>query len=383
MRVLHLISSGGMYGAEAVILNLSQQLNRAGSDASFLGVFEHAGLPVPMLHEVAVRSGVPSTLLPCRGQMDRSMFRALRKHVELTGADVIHAHGYKADIYAFLALRGSHRPALVSTCHTWYDNDLAVRVYGAADRWVLRSFDQVVAVSAEVHSRLLGAGVAPAKVHLIRNGISLTPFQNAPQTRAARIATTSSLRVGLVGRLAPEKGVDIFLGAVARIANRFPDAHFVVAGDGPDRELLEAQIASLGLQGRAELLGPQTDMPAIYASLDVLVSASRQEGLPMALLEGMASGLPLIATRAGAVPEIVVEGETGLLVNVNDPVALADAIERVLTDREQCERFGSAGRQRVLDQFSAQRMASEYLKVYRAALEARGTASAGAQGGRG
>ncbi len=382
MRVLHLISSGGMYGAEAVILNLSQQLNEAGGDASSLGVFEHAGLPVPTLHQVAVRSGLPSTLLPCRGQIDRSMFRALRRHVELMGADVVHAHGYKADIYAFLALRGSRRPALVSTCHTWYDNDLAVRVYGAADRWVLRSFDQVVAVSAEVRARLLRAGVAPAKVHLIRNGISLTPFQNAPQVRAARAARSSSLRLGLVGRLAPEKGVDLFLSAVARIADRHPEAHFVVAGDGPDREALEAQIEGLGLQGRAELLGPQTDMPSFYASLDVLVSASRQEGLPMALLEGMASGLPVVATRAGAVPEIVVAGETGLLVDVNDPAALADAMERLVTHPELREQFGTAGKQRVLDQFSAQRMASEYLEVYQAALDARGTAAALPQGSR-
>ena len=102
----------------------------------------------------------------------------------------------------------------------------------------------------------------------------------------------------------------------------------------------------------------------------------------MALLEGMASGLPLVATRAGAVPEIVVEGETGLLVNVNDQEALSDAMERILTHPELREQFGAAGKQRVLDQFSAQRMASEYLEVYQAALEARGTAAAVPQGSR-
>ncbi len=374
MRVLHLISSGGMYGAEAVILNLSRELNAGEQHASSLGVFAHAGQPVPALHEVAARAGVASQLLPCKGQLDLAVLRAIRDEVDRVGADVVHAHGYKADIYAYLALRGAQRPALVSTCHTWYDNDLAVRVYGAADRWVLRSFDQVVAVSAEVRDRLLGAGVRGDKVHLIRNGISIASLENTVLTREHRASSGGGLRVGLVGRLAPEKGVDLFLRAAARLVDLFPEVTFVVAGDGPDRAALDGLLVELGLVGKAELAGPQTDMPEFYASLDLLVSASRQEGLPMALLEGMASGLAVVATRVGAVPEVVLNGQTGFLVEPGDPDRLAAGMERLLADSELRESFGLAGRRRIVEQFSAQRMAADYLSVYTQALSTRASA---------
>lgn len=371
MKVLHLISSGGMYGAEAVILNLSRELNDGQENASRLGVFAHHGQPFPALHEAALQRNVESVLLPCKGQLDLSVLERIRTAVFSGGVDLVHAHGYKADIYAFLALRGKHRPALVSTCHTWYDNDLAVRCYGAADRWVLRSFDQVVAVSDEVRARLLKAGVAKNRVHVIRNGIDVGPFSASGVAQARHKRSREQLRVGLVGRLAPEKGVDLFVRAAARVAGEFPHVCFVVAGEGPDRAVLDQLVDQLHLRGRVELVGALTDMPAFYASLDVLVSSSRQEGLPMALLEGMASGLPLVATRAGAVPEIVVDGQTGLLVDTGDEVQLADAIVRVLDDAELRTAFGASGRRRVLEEFSARRMAADYSYVYAEALSRR------------
>lgn len=378
MKVLHLISSGGMYGAEAVILNLSRALNDGGHHASSLGVFEHAGLPKPALHEAALRAELNSQLLPCKGQLDLSMLKGIRAEAERTEADVVHAHGYKADIYAYLAFRGSRRPALVSTCHNWLDTDRAVRVYGAADRWALRSFDQVVAVSPGVRERLLKSGVSKEKVHLIRNGIGMAPFAEAMKVREHRLADAGGgLRVGLVARLSPEKGVDLFLRAAARIADGFPHVNFVVAGDGPDRAVLEGLIGELGLTGRAELAGPQTDMPAFYASVDLLISSSRQEGLPMALLEGMASALPLVATRVGAVPELVIDGQTGILVETDDPEALATGLARLLADPELRSRYGLAGRDRVMEQYSAQRMAAEYIAVYDRALAGRTSAQKG------
>ena len=372
MKVLHVISSGGMYGAEAVILSLSKEWNASGRDLSCVGVFAHAGAPVPTLYEVAVQAGIASELLPCHGQIDRSFPKLLRSLASRIGADVVHAHGYKADLYTYAAFRGvRERPAIISTCHTWYDNDFAVRVYGALDRWVLRSFDQVVAVSEDVRRRLLGAGVKQQKIHLVRNGVVVEVFADAQQRRKARRGVDSSIRVGLVGRLAPEKGVDVFLRAASEVAARFPTAQFLIAGDGPDRATLQALLKDLGLLGRAELVGRQDDMPGVFASLDLLVSASRHEGLPIALLEGMASGLPVVATSVGAVPQVVQDGQTGLLVEPEDPKALGEAIARLLADPDEREAFGVAGRMRVMEHFSARRMASDYMAVYRDALAAR------------
>ena len=138
MKILHIISSGGMYGAEAVILNLSRTLNE-GSHASVLGVFSNSSNPNLQLHESAVREGIESHLIPCNGQIDRSVVASIRELVARTGADVVHAHGYKADVYVYFALRGTGTP-FVSTCHNWLKDGPLVSFYGMVDRFVLRNY---------------------------------------------------------------------------------------------------------------------------------------------------------------------------------------------------------------------------------------------------
>jgi glycosyltransferase involved in cell wall biosynthesis len=164
-----------------------------------------------------------------------------------------------------------------------------------------------------------------------------------------------------------EKGVDIFLTAAARVLDHFPIAKFVVVGDGPDRDKLDALIDKLSIRGSVRMLGRRDDMPAVYASLDLMVSSSRREGLPIAILEGMANRLPLIATPVGAVPTVVLDGSTGVLVPAEAPELLATGIIELLHDEARRERLGSAARQLVEDQFSAQRMTADYLRVYEAA----------------
>ena len=365
MKVLHVISSGGMYGAEAVILNMSRMLAEQGH-RSVVGAFSNSSNPNLQLHEAAAREGLESHLIACSGQVDRSTIAAIRGLAAETGADVVHAHGYKADIYSYLALRGRGVP-LVSTCHTWYDNDLMVTLYGRLDRMVLRGFERVVAVSDEVRQRLLKAGVRADRIRTVRNGIDLRPFDRAaPSLRG----DDPRLVAGLVGRLSWEKGVEIFLAAAARVLAEFPGVRFVVVGEGPDREKLELLLDELKIRGSAELLGRRDDMPAVYASLDLMVSSSRQEGLPMAILEGMASSLPLVASAVGEVPGVVEDGATGLLVPAEDAERLAEAILDLLRDGEKRRRFGAAGRRRIEQEYSAARMTADYLRIYGEAIAA-------------
>jgi glycosyltransferase involved in cell wall biosynthesis len=370
MRVLHLISSGGIYGAEAVILNLSSALNAGDENRSLLGVFSNTAHPNLQLHNAALKAGMESHLIPCRGQIDRSVPAAVRELARQTHADVIHAHGYKADVYTYLALRAMRIP-LVSTCHNWLDTDLAVRMYGAIDRRTLRRFDAVVAVSDEVRDRILRAGVRQDHIRLIRNGVNLRPFAAAQRMREAERHQGSPLTIGMVGRLSREKGGDVFLRAAAELVRQRPATRFSIAGDGPDRAILEQLIAQLGLGPRTSLLGRTDDMPGFYSSIDVLASASRQEGLPIALLEGMASGLPIVATSVGAVPQLVRDGETGLLVETENPVALASAMLRVVDDPLLRQSLGDHASRLIADEFSADRMAAEYVELYRHALAER------------
>ncbi len=366
MKVLHVISSGGMYGAEAVILNLTHAMREAGHE-SVLGVFSNSAQPNLQFYERAVSDGLAANLISCKGQVDPSVPAAIRALVKANAADVVHAHGYKADLYVATAMRGLPTP-LVSTCHTWYDNDLRVRLYGALDRWVLRRFSGVVAVSQNVVARLLGAGVRKDRVHLIRNGIDLRPFE-AAHSDATGSASGASLAVGLVGRLAPEKGVDLFLRAAARVLVELPQTRFFVVGDGPDRASLAALIEELKIGGEVSLLGHKEDMPAFYASLDLLVSSSRQEGLPIALLEGMASSLPVIATAVGAVPTVIDQDRTGVLVDAEDVDALAAAMLSLLKDAPRRARLGSAAHALIKQEYSATRMTADYLELYRRVLQ--------------
>jgi glycosyltransferase involved in cell wall biosynthesis len=362
VKILHIISSGGMYGAEAVILNMSRTLNE-GSHSSVLGVFSNSANPNLQLHQAAAREGIESHLIPCNGQIDRTVTASIRQLVARTNADIIHAHGYKADIYVYFALPASRIP-LVSTCHTWYDNNLLVTLYGVADRLVLRRYAAVVAVSDEVKQRLLKAGVREDKIHLVRNGIDLRPFENAPPSLRNGFAKGDPPIVGLVGRLSIEKGIDIFLQAATRVLLELPSTRFVIVGEGPDRDKLELLIDQLQIRQSARMLGRRDDMRSVYASLDIMVSASREEGLPMAILEGMASRLPVVATAVGEVPTIVLDGRTGILVPPKSPELLAAAIMTLLRNPDEQKRFGAAARKLVEDEFSAGRMTNDYLRVY-------------------
>ena len=367
MKILHVISSGGMYGAEAVILNLSRMLNE-GPHRSLLGVFQNFSNSNVQLHERAIQEGIDSHLIPCRGQVDRAAAVRIRELVARTGVDVVHAHGYKADIYVYLAMRSSRIP-FVSTCHNWLDIDRKASLYGFLDRWILRRYARIVAVSADVRQRLVEAGVSAEKISMIRNGIDLRPFDHAPALLKHELGWNGFPLVGLAGRLSFEKGVDVFLHAAARVLAQLQETKFVVAGNGPEQAGLESLIDELGIRASVRMLGRRADMPSFYASLDVLVSSSRTEGLPIGILEGMASSLALVTTPVGEIPAFIQNGRTGVLSPVENADSLADAIVELLRNPAKREQLGSAARQLVEDEFSAVRMMADYLRVYEEAIE--------------
>ena len=365
MRILHLISSGGMYGAEAVILNLSRTLNQQGH-TSLLGIFSNSANPNLQLHDRAQQEGIESHLISCRGQLDRTVPATIRALAAATNADLIHAHGYKADVYAYIAMRRTNTP-LVSTCHTWYDDNRLVWLYGVIDRRVLRRYAAVIAVSDDVRQRLLQAGVPTNHIHFIRNGIDLRPFTNAtPSLR--HLAAPEGLLIGWVGRLTRDKGPDLFLQAIAQLRPNFPTARYILVGEGPFRPECERLITSLALTDIVHLLGQRSDMPAVYASCNLLVSSSRLEGLPMAILEGMASTLPWVAPQVGAIPLAIHDGQNGILIPPENVEVLANSMARLMQSPEERARMGLAARRLTESEFSAERMSEDYLRAYTAAI---------------
>lgn len=372
MRVLHVISSGGMYGAEAVILQL-MHAGAAAGDESAVAIFDNRAAPNEEFATAARRAGVRVERVVCRGQVDRAVPGRIREVACGMQAHVVHAHGYKADLYCWAGLRVERAGremgdvGLVSTCHNWLDDGAAVRLYGRLDRWGLRRFDAVVAVSGEIERRLSGSGVPEARITVIPNGIAVERFAGA----AAGKGAGPGLRVGMLSRLSPEKGVDVFLRAAARVRTRVPGVRFVVYGEGPERVRLEGLRREIGMDDVLEMPGSQEDVAGALAGLDVLVMASRFEGLPMALLEGMASARAVVATAVGEIPTVLKDGRTGRLVRSEDVDGMGTAVTELLGDVEARRAMGMAARAEVGRRFSAEEMARRYREVYGRAMRPR------------
>jgi glycosyltransferase involved in cell wall biosynthesis len=243
--------------------------------------------------------------------------------------------------------------------------------------------DRFVCVSADGARQAVRHGVSPRIVRVLHNGIDLTRFEPPAFREGGPVVT--------VARLSPEKDVATLLKAAALATAGDPALRLEIAGDGPCGAELRRQAGKLGLSGRVCFHGETRDVPALLARAGLFVLPSRTEGVSLTLLEAMASGLAVVATRVGGNPEVVADGETGLLVPPGDPAALAAAILRLSHDDAERRRMGTAGRCRVERRFDVRRMTAAYERMYlgrdgaagrlRAGVNAAGASAAGVNAG--
>jgi glycosyltransferase involved in cell wall biosynthesis len=370
VTILFLISSEGYYGVENMLVSLAQELGQQGCRA-IVGVFRNSHCPHVEVAEQAKRQGIEVEIIPCEGRWDWSVAREIRRLIEKHDVDVLHPHGYKADLYACAAAMGN-RAALVATSHNWPSKELSMRTYAVIDRLALRRFDRVVVVSDAVAQILRNSGVANEKVELIPNGVDLARFRNVKPSLRHELVLADNPVIGFVGRLVAEKGGAALLKAGQRVLAKHPQARLVLVGEGPAREEWQALARELGIEAQVTFTGARNDMPEVYASFDVMVLPSEIEALPMCLLEAMASAKPVIATRVGAVPRLIMNATTGMLIEPGDVNALTKAMLRLLEDRGFALRLGEKGRERVAQHFSAEQMAKNYIGTYEQVLASRG-----------
>lgn len=345
MKVLHLISSSGVYGAEKMVVGLCEALPQHGAQA-VLEVFDNTHSRNIDVADYAAAFGVPVLLLPCGGRFDPRTVRRLRRDIAEQDIDLVHAHGYKANLYGYLATRRG--VPIVATNHRFDTGPL-----NRFDKPVLRRCAAVYAVSDEARDSLRSVyGITGAIT--IPNGIDPRSFQDV----TASLDLPRPL-VAMVARLAPEKAPGDYLALAAAL----PQATFAVVGDGPLRDEL---VASAG--PNVHFLGFRDDMPGVYAGLDVLVQPSYREGMPMTILEAMASGVPVVATRVGAAADVIDHGRTGLLVDAGDVTGLTRAVRELLEDEPRRLAMGQAARAAVAEQFTVDVMAGRYADEYRKVL---------------
>jgi glycosyltransferase involved in cell wall biosynthesis len=370
MRALHLISSGGNYGAENMLLSLCTGLRRSGCD-TVIGVFLNSHRPHIDTTWHAKRLGLECVTFDCNGRVDLGTVRAIRNYVINNGMDLIHSHGYKADIYGYAAVRGKSI-ASVATCHSWPDrlrrSSLSLKLYGVLDKAVLKHFGIVAAVSEPLADLLARHGIHSSSIRSIPNGVDVELFANALPTFGEEIGKGKRIVVGMVSRLASGKGADFLLQAAQMLLKEYPDVVFAFIGDGPERKRLMGLAQELKIETSCIFAGQRHDMPQVYASLDVLVLPSFSEGMPMAILEAMAASKPVVATDVGAIPSVVIPEKTGILVKPGNAEGLQAAIKRFLLDPSLGITLGRNAHKLVLDKYSVNRMTSSYLDAYRQAL---------------
>jgi glycosyltransferase involved in cell wall biosynthesis len=241
---------------------------------------------------------------------------------------LVHAHDFKSDLVGVMAGRLARVP-VVTTVHGYIAVTGKSQLYRQIDLQLLRAMDRVIVVSESMRRDLGERGVANGRLQVVRNGIAIDNYPFARRSRTLRAESgfdDDALVIGHVGRLSPEKGQARLLRVLPRVREKVPRARLVIVGDGPEMESLRTLARTLGVEEVTRFCGYRSDVPEVFANLDLLVLSSDTEGLPNVVLEAMATGVPVVATAVGGTPEVVEHGVTGLLVPAGDEAALAAAI---------------------------------------------------------
>lgn len=286
---------------------------------------------------------------------------------------IVHTQGARPSFFGRIAARLAGIPIIITTIQvvieTYNVTWIKKAIYKQLDKLTVGFADKVITVSEPLRRTLItNYGVEPSKVIKIYNGIETerynpNAYEGAMVKREFGIAQNYSV-VGIIARLVYEKAHYLFLQAAARIVENVPDVKFLIVGDGPLKTELEDLARKLGVSQYCLFTGFRDDIPKIISTLDVLVLCSLLEGMPMTILEGMAMAKPVVATNVGGIPELVKDGETGILVPPRDAESLAKAIIALLKDRDKARHMGLFGRRRVEKEFDVEIMVRKTEETY-------------------
>lgn len=365
-KILHFISSNGFYGAENVLLELCLGLRSSSQFQPVVGLLDSGNKGhLPLLRECR-KHGLEWKEFACQGRFDRLLIREIKIFIKKNNIEIIHAHGYKSNFYAYFA----RQPGLllVSTCHNWIVSGFKMRCFMWLDKFLLRRFDNVICVSRPVQMELKKWGVKSGCLSLIYNGIDIHRFQTdldgRNRIRKQLGIADSDIVIGFVGRVSSEKGLYLLMECAAAIHAKFPNSRFVIVGDGPLRTELKSKKTDYVL-----FTGVQSDMPSYYSAFDIFILPSFTEGLPMVILEAMASGLPVVASGVGSIPDVVEDKQTGRLVRPGSKEDIIDALEKLIEAPFRAREMGENGCKRVERLFSSEKMVQGYTSVYNSLLQ--------------
>ncbi|GAB6194028.1 glycosyltransferase [Desulfocastanea catecholica] len=370
MRILHIIDSGGMYGAEVMLLNLVEEQIRQGLLPVIASIGAHHPGEKPLEVEARKRD-FPIEIFRMRPGPNFSGAFKILNYAKAIDCTLLHSHGYKGNILFGCIPKKIRGLPLITTLHGWTSTGTTLsrmRLYETIDSWTLSKMDAVVLVNKGMltHSRV--AETKNVKFHVVNNGISVEE-PDAHPCAELRLEPKGGVNIVAVGRLSPEKGFDVLLRALARVVELGNDVSLVLFGEGRERRKLEELISQLGLHRRVKLPGYKRNVDATFSCFDLLVMPSLTEGLPITLLEAMRAKLPVIASRVGGIPNVIKDGVSGLLVEPANVEELAEAIKDLADSHSKRKKLAGKANLVFSQTYSAEIMAKSYRQIYAKILE--------------
>ena len=375
MKIIHLTASPFFCGPDRQMMELAKTFRQAGTFCrekrnietlfasfaesggarSFLGITTEAGFESLMLQND----------MPHLWAAVKELTRLFREKQ----IDIALLHGHKARMVGYWAARRNRIPC-VGVSRGWTTENWRIKVYNRLDKWMLRRMDHVVCVSQGQADKVILAGTPKERITVIHNAIRTDRFRelSPPEFRQKLerlFPVTPKFLLGDAGRLSPEKGFDVLIAATAQLVKEGLPVGLVIFGEGFLREPLQKQIDALGVSDSVRLAGYTEELDQFMPHFDVFVQSSHTEGLPNVLLEAMAARTAVVATEVGGTNEVVVEGETGLMVPPNQADRLADAIRAILQNDSLRRLMGENGRKRVEEHFTFEAQAENYWELFR------------------
>lgn len=359
MKVLHVEAGRHLYGGALQVVFLLQGLRARYPDDEHVLVCPPGAEVVEAARPYAARIHE----LPMGGDLDPGMLRRLRQLIRRERPDLVHLHSRRgSDLWGGVAARLEGVPAVLSR-----------RVDNPEPRWwarlKYRLYAHVVTISEGIRRVLLEEGVTAAKVTCVHSAVDTVRYrpgcEDSNWFRREFGLEEGQPAIGMAAQFIPRKGHAVAVEALARVLEEQPRARLLLFGRGPLRPEIERQVLGLGLHGKVAFAGFRDDLHRILPCLDLLVHPASMEGLGVTLLQAAACGLPIVAGRAGGIPEVVRHQENGLLVEPGDVAAVAEALLALLRDPEMRRSYGTSGRRLVEKEFSCRSMVSGNAAVYR------------------
>lgn len=384
MKVTHLISGSEGGGSRFQVLNLLEELS-AGSQVEV----ELLSLMEGPLTEDARSRGLPMEIFPMNNIGDFSVIKPLLRHLAYTSPDIIHTHGVRANfigrlVYKFMAT--DLKPVLFTTVHSSiyhdYKNSWKRFIYPPLEKSLRGDVSQFIAVSKGLYRELQDDGIAEDRLSVIPNGIYPENYLKSDDLnnddlnnddcnlrRELGISKDAGVMLS-VGRLMPVKGHSYLLSAFSKLlqrsgySNAEQNLYLVLVGDGPEAEKLRQQAEDLSIAEYVVFTGYRKDVPDFLQMADLFVLPSLMEGMPIILLEAMAAGLPILASDVGGISEVVIDGESAMLIPSADDEALADSLENLWKSPELRQQLGTQARITVMEKYHFNRVVEETTQLY-------------------